>query len=391
MSTDLPPQPPESNPEETRPQNPAVSPAKGTAPSVPAKAAGVDDSGTQALAEALGSSFLFIKIIIIALVAGLVLSCFRSVESNEVAIILRFGEPVKAADGKVVRSPGFHWAFPYPIDEVVRIPVAGTQVIESTNGWYGISATMQIKGEESLPPESQSLVPGRDGYTLTGDGNIIHVKAKMNYTITDPERYAFNFVAATNVLQNILDNALIYASARFTANDAIYKDKAAFAETVQDRVVNKVMDEANGGANQVGIKVDLINVETQVPLSVRSSFNSVQESVEDRNRKISEARGYADEMTRKALGEAQAAISMGMTLSNQLVQALSGEAKSFVDQLPRYRDNPDLFEQRLRAETMGNLLTNAVEKFYLPNRADGQPRELRLQLNREPEKPKANR
>jgi len=373
------PQPPGSQPDQ--PGTPAPA---GSASSVPpARPAGIDDSGTQALSEALGSSFLFIKIIIAALVAGLVFSCFRSVESNEVAVILRFGEPLRGADGNPVRSPGFHWAFPYPIDEVVRIPVAGTQVITSSNGWYGVSATMEIRGEDALPPESQSLAPGRDGYTLTGDGNIIHVKATMNYTITDPVKYAFNFTQPTNVLQAILDNALIYASARFSAADAIYKDKAAFAEAVQNRVAGKTTGEAD-----LGIKVDLINVETRVPISVRSSFNAVQESVEDRNRRISEAKGYADEVTRKALGEAQAAISLGMTLSNQLVQAVSAEAKSFADQLPRYRENPTLFEQRLRAETMGSLLTNSVEKFYLPNRADGQPRELRLQLNREPEKPK---
>lgn len=380
-----------NDPQPTGPQPDQFQPKTPPAGGAPVKPAVIDDAGTQALSDALGSSFLFIKIIIIALVAGLVLSCFRSVESSEVAVILRFGRPIAGADGKVVRSPGFHWAFPYPIDEVVRIPVAGTQVIESTNGWYGVSATMEIKGEDALPPDSQSLAPGRDGYTLTGDGNIIHVKATMNYTITDPERYAFNFVGATNILRDILDNALIYASARFTANDAIYKDKAAFAEMVQNRVVSKVLDEANGGTNQVGIKVDLINVETRVPVNVRTVFNAVQESVEDRNRKISEARGYADEMARKALGEAQAAISGGMTLSNQLVQAVSAESKSFVDQLPRYRENANLFQERLRAETMGHVLTNSVEKFYLPNRADGQPRELRLQLNREPEKPKTSR
>jgi hypothetical protein len=34
-------------------------------------------------------------------------------------------------------------------------------------------------------------------------------------------------------------------------------------------------------------------------------------------------------------------------------------------------------------------MTNAQEKFFLPARADGKPRELRLQLNREPPKLKA--
>ena len=39
-------------------------------------------------------------------------------------------------------------------------------------------------------------------------------------------------------------------------------------------------------------------------------------------------------------------------------------------------------------QAMGQVLTNVQDKFYLPQRADGKPRELRLQLNREPPQPK---
>jgi hypothetical protein len=39
-------------------------------------------------------------------------------------------------------------------------------------------------------------------------------------------------------------------------------------------------------------------------------------------------------------------------------------------------------------QTMGQVLTNVQDKIYLPQRADGQPRELRLMLNREPPQPK---
>jgi hypothetical protein len=33
---------------------------------------------------------------------------------------------------------------------------------------------------------------------------------------------------------------------------------------------------------------------------------------------------------------------------------------------------------------MSGILTNVQDKIYLPQRADGKPRELRLLLNREP-------
>ena len=37
------------------------------------------------------------------------------------------------------------------------------------------------------------------------------------------------------------------------------------------------------------------------------------------------------------------------------------------------------------AKKFGQVLTNAQEKWYIPERADGKPWELRLQLSREPQ------
>jgi hypothetical protein len=77
-----------------------------------------------------------------------------------------------------------------------------------------------------------------------------------------------------------------------------------------------------------------------------------------------------------------------LTRSNQLVRTVMAEAKSFQDQLPFFQANPVLFKQRLLTDTMQRVLASAQDKFFVPSRSDGQPRELRLQLSREPLKPK---
>ncbi len=50
--------------------------------------------------------------------------------------------------------------------------------------------------------------------------------------------------------------------------------------------------------------------------------------------------------------------------------------------------NRNLFAQQKLAEMMALVLTNVQDKFFLPERADGHSRELRIQLNREPPEPK---
>ena len=64
---------------------------------------------------------------------------------------------------------------------------------------------------------------------------------------------------------------------------------------------------------------------------------------------------------------------------------LQDEADRFDKLLPGYEANPDLFKQRFLMEKLGPILTNAQYKVFLPDRADGKPWELRLQLSKEPE------
>jgi hypothetical protein len=46
-----------------------------------------------------------------------------------------------------------------------------------------------------------------------------------------------------------------------------------------------------------------------------------------------------------------------------------------------------VFANILLLDKIGRVLTNVEDKIYLPERADGKTRELRLQLSREPLKP----
>ena len=81
--------------------------------------------------------------------------------------------------------------------------------------------------------------------------------------------------------------------------------------------------------------------------------------------------------------------SGGTVASANNVKAIQADAKAFTDLLPAYEKNKNLFAQQRVAETMALVLTNVQDKFFLPQRADGQARELRLQLNREPPEPKS--
>lgn len=353
-------------------------PASGNLKLTPTPVTSLDDASSQALNEALGSSFFVVRLLMVALLALFVISCVFTVEPNQVAVVLRFGKPVGTGPDMLLKQ-GLHWALPAPIDEIVRIPVGESKSVRAKNAWYAISPEEEAAG--SLPSANPTLRPGVDGHTITSDGNILHVRATMKYRISDPVAYTFQFHDVTNTLVNFLNNAIYHASARFTADAALYRDRTAFTDAIRGRLLSLV-ERAN-----LGIALDPLDVEVSAPLYVRDAFDEVIKAEQDRSKKISEAKGFSDETVRKAEGEAAAIRSTGMVVSNSLVQAVGAEAKFFLDQLPIYDRNPALFRERKRIEAVTQVLTNAPDKFFLPARADGQARELRLQLNREPLSP----
>jgi membrane protease subunit HflK len=337
------------------------------------------DAGSQALAEALRSSFAIVKIVMLLMVLAFFGSGFFTVGPSEKAVILRFGRPV--GEGKnVLLGPGLHWSFPYPIDEAVKIPITEIQKVTSTTGWYFTTPEQELSGEEL--PGGASLNPAIDGYTITADRNIVHARATLNYHIDDPIAYIFNFASASNSIQNALNNALLFTAAKFNVDDILTRDVEGFRYAVLARVSDLTEQE------HLGIVIDNCQVQSVAPRQLQDVFDRVTIARQNQSKQIYVANTYRDKKLLDAAAQASAITTTAATASTNYVKAIQADAKAFTDLLPAFKANQNLFAQQRVAETMALVLTNVQDKIFLPQRADGQPRELRLMLNREPPQPK---
>jgi modulator of FtsH protease HflK len=339
-----------------------------------------DDSGSQALSEALKSSFAIVKVVMGALVLLFLASGIFTVGPQEKAIILRFGSP-QGEPGKELLGAGLHWSFPYPIDEVVKIPITEIQQVRSTVGWYATTPEQEFNNME--PPPGPSLNPASDGYTITGDGNIIHTRATLSYRIERPSRYALEFVNASNAVQNALDNALIFVTARYAVDDVLTRDKTGFRERVQARVEELIRKE------DLGIAIEQCVVESKPPRQCKQAFDAVLTSVSVRDTAHNEAVKYENQMVSLAAAEAAGRTNAAEAGRVQLVRQVKAEADQFTELLPRYRSNPSLFATVLLSEKLTQVMTNLQDKYYVPEGVGGEKSELRLQFSREPLKPAA--
>lgn len=353
-------------------------PAPAPAPVTP------DDAGSQALAEALRSSFAIVKIVMVVMVLAFLGSGFFQVGPQEKAVILHLG---RAPEGpKALLGPGLHWSYPYPIDEVIKIPITEIQKVTSNIGWYFTTPTQE-------PPPGASLNPAIDGYVITADRNIIHTRATLYYHIENPTRAVFGFSSGTNLnyslagvsnaVQNALDNALIYTAAHFKVDDVLLMHVNDFRDDVLQRV-NELVDR-----EQLGIGIDNCEIESIPPRQLQEVFAQVTTARENRIKALQDAVSYQNQTTNAATAQAATIIATAQAARNRYVESLTAEAKRFSDLLPKYESNPSLFAQQMLVPVMAQVLTNVQDKIYLSERTDGKPRELRLMLNREPPQPKS--
>jgi membrane protease subunit HflK len=333
----------------------------------------------------LRSSFAIVKIVMVLMVLAFFGSGFFTVRSSEKAVILRFGKPV-GEGGKVLLDAGLHWSFPYPIDEVVKIPITEQQIVRSSVGWYFSTLTSDgqdlgdITGAEM--PAGATLNPAIDGYVLTADRNILHTRATLRYHIDDPVRYIFGFAAASNTVQNALNNALVFTAAHFNVDDILLNRVDEFREAVKSRVIDLAEQE------QLGIVVEQCDVDSRPPRQLQNVFSQVTDARNNRQTALLHAHDYENETTNKAGAMAVSIIDRAEADRTNYVASITADAKRFSDLLPQYESNPGLFAQMTLVKTMGEVLANVPDKWYEPAAGGGTKIENRLMLSRPLPQPK---
>jgi len=358
------------------------------------------DAGSQALAEALRSSFAIVKVAMVALVAMIFLAGFFTVKPGERAVVLRFGKPIGEGE-KMLLAPGkFYWSFPYPIDEVIRIPISEIQQVTSSAGWYPMSHAEEVafETEGTEPPAGgNSLNPLNESYVITADRNIIHTRATVKYHIEDPLTAIFGFAGGTNqqfnlsgisnAVQNAADNALVATAARFNVDDILTLNLSGFQEAVRHRIDELVTRE------HLGVAIESCQVKSAAPRQLADDFRQVTAARQNRDKLIQVALGEESRIMAEAGAQAVSVTNSAESARNRYVTSVQGDTVAFTNLLAQFKtqfkSDPRLYMQLQLAEAMPQILSNA-DKYFLPQRADGKARELRLMLNREPPQNRRN-
>jgi modulator of FtsH protease HflK len=346
-------------------------------PPPPEEAREPPDDGSRELARALAVSFRVLRGTMIFVVAAYLASGLFVVDQHERAAVLLFGR-LQGLPGERMLGPGFHWTFPKPFSEIVRVPAGRVQTIESAAFWYEQTPEAALGGPDApLPP---TLDPLRNGYALSGDANLVHSRWAVRYSIVDPEAYLFSVADPQRLLERTLENGVVLAAARFGVDRLLRTDIESFRGDVLQRLRSALRE------RECGVAVEGLDiVEIAPPRQVEAAFNAVIEAEQEQSRMVSDARRDAGTMLSAARGESARLVAESESARIRMVSDVAAQADSFQAVIEQYRERPGITARTLRQETLRRVLNRVAEKFVL--RGAGGARELRLWIGPQPENP----
>jgi membrane protease subunit HflK len=394
------------------------------------------EAGTRSLSEALRVSFVILKIIMVVLVVVFLASGFRTVGSDEQALVLRFGK-IRGLGEERVLGPGLHWVFPYPIDEIIRIPVAKKVNLPINSFWYR-ETTRDLLGEgpKPRPLTQETLDPVTEGYCITrseerdqgvvdvtgSDYNIIHCKWQLTYRIDDPELFFTNVYVdlesipggqnyadvitrnVTPLLEQMAADAVVTALVNYTIDDVMFEQVARVTEHVR-KLLQEKLDKTESG-----IKIESVQLTDKIwPRQVDQAFQAAIKASQDSQKAISEAKTYAERTLNEAAGPVaerlftalqderisqeqkellwselagatQKRIDEARAYRTEVVETARANADYLREILPEYRKRPELVLQEIYRAAIERIFNNVDEQFIKPTK-DGK---YWILINRDP-------
>jgi membrane protease subunit HflK len=286
---------------------------------------------------------------LLALVGAYLATGFYMVDTDEEAVVRRFGAIV-AQEG-----PGMHYRLPWPIDRV--------DVLKAT-------AVMKTGVGFALGTEGQDGAVGME--LLTGDTNILSIALALQYVIQDPADFLFRNESPEALIGAVAEAVLTETVLGMPVDEVLTTGRLAIQDEVKARTQAR-LDEYRSGVRITSSNIMTITLDK----SVAEAFQEVTDAMADREKSRNEARMYANTLIPKTRGEAHALVRAAQGVRQERVAQAVGHTSRFLALLEEYQKAPGVTQTRLYLEAMEQVLPEV--SMYVIDSEDGQvPLNLRV-------------
>jgi len=312
------------------------------------------------IARGLRSAATSIRWIAVVLLLLFSASGLTVIEPGEVALVLRFGKLHGATPADRVKQPGLLFALPFPMDEVLRIPIRREGELLIDDVWKSLSGSDDTGG---------TINPLREGYVLTGDQNLVQAKVLVKYRISDPVAFVLQHRSDTRLLKDTVIASLSRTIAGWNVDSTLRQQ--AMVDGVNESLSSATLRRAQLSLDEVEYGLSLSAIEFQElhpPRHVVAEFQRVQSEKIAIETSVREAEGFAAREIPRAESERNRLVAEATTFANALTTNANAEVSVFTELLTQYEQHPTFLRQRLYSEMLEEvLLTVGRIQYVAPN------------------------
>ncbi len=290
-----------------------------------------------------------ILVVVVLIVIGAYTSMYE-VDTEETGVVLRFGKFSGFAD------PGLHFKLPLGIDRVYLVPTG--RVLKEEFGFRTVTpdvrSTFTKRGleEESL--------------TLTGDLNVSDVEWIVQFQVADPFKFMFRIKDPVGTIRDISEAMVRKAIGNANVTEVLTTERALLASEIERDLQSTL--------NQYDIGVRIVTVKFQdvtPPDPVKAAYNEVNESEQQRESLIFQAREQFNREVPRARGEAKKVLQEAEGYAVERVNKARGETNRFLALLTEYRKAPSVTRSRIYLETLEEVLPRLEEIYVMDDKTGG--------------------
>ncbi|MEM6823019.1 MAG: protease modulator HflK [Verrucomicrobiota bacterium] len=279
----------------------------------------------------------------------IVLFCFSgitNVKSGEEALVLRFGKLVK------VQESGLLLALPYPIDEVIRVPVKQEGEVEILDIWQNPSAQ-----------DSQDAInPLEEGYCLTGDQNIVQMKVVVKYRISDSASFRLLTEDSEQLLREVVVAAITTTLADWQVDEVIRLQRSDSGDGLTFQSLYRTVlrqTEQRLADLECGVTISALEIKEVLPArQVLKEFREVQSAKIEMETMMRQAEDFRNQKELKAQEEANRMVKEATASATRRKSEARAHLSVFKQLHQQYSKEPDIFKERMRIEFLETIYNN---------------------------------
>jgi len=290
---------------------------------------------------------------VIAMVVFYAFSGTTVIRSDEVAVVLRWGRVVGDTPALQEHGAGLLFAFPKPIDDVVRVPVK--HIYEVTVD------TLAPRATEEDQANTRTLDPLTQGYALTGDKNIVQADVVARYRVRDAAEWAFYGPKAEDVLRVEVTAAMVRSLGEVGIDRVLADGRKDLVAAATARV-QAGLDRCHAGLELASLELTRL----APPLALSYEFNAVQSAYIGAETKRKEAQAYAERAIPDAQAQADLMVQSARGDAETALAKAQGESAAFILLDREYRANASVVRERLYRDAIEKAITKSGNIRWIP-------------------------